>query len=392
VETILSFAAILLLGLLAARMLRRVKFPAVTAYLLLGILIGPEVLGLVARPILGVTGSISNIVLSFVAFGLGQNFSRENFSRIGKSVLWISLLEASGAWLLVTFSCLYLLRQPLPVCLLFGAIASATAPAATVMVVRESGAKGNFTDTLLGVVALDDAWCLIIFAVSLALAKGLTHSGGEGFHLSAAFARSLLEIGGALGLGTLMALIFTYFSRHLRAPGDLLIYTLGFILLNTGLAIYFHLSVLLASMFLGMVLVNINKTSFRFFDIVRTVDSPLYLAFFVLAGASLEIHLLGKLGLLALTYFIFRILGKVGCASLGGWISRAASPVKKYLGFALVPQAGVALGVALIAKAEFPPMGGMIFTTIVATTILYEIIGPFFTRWALHKAGEIGAE
>jgi len=141
VETILSFAAILLLGLLAARMLRRVKFPAVTAYLLLGILIGPEVLGLVARPILGVTGSISNIVLSFVAFGLGQNFSRENFSRIGKSVLWISLLEASGAWLLVTFSCLYLLRQPLPVCLLFGAIASATAPAATVMVVRESGAK-----------------------------------------------------------------------------------------------------------------------------------------------------------------------------------------------------------------------------------------------------------
>jgi len=392
VETILSFAAILLLGLLAARMLRRVKFPAVTAYLLLGILIGPEVLGLVARPILGVTGSISNIVLSFVAFGLGQNFSRENFSRIGKSVLWISLLEASGAWLLVTFSCLYLLRQPLPVCLLFGAIASATAPAATVMVVRESGAKGTFTDTLLGVVALDDAWCLIIFAVSLALAKGLIHSGGEGFHLSAAFARSLLEIGGALGLGTLMALIFTYFSRHLRSPGDLLIYTLGFILLNTGLAIYFHLSVLLASIFLGMVLVNINKTSFRFFDTLRTVDSPLYLAFFVLAGASLEIHVLGKLGLLALTYFIFRILGKVGGASLGGWISRAASSTKKYLGFALLPQAGVALGAALIAKAEFPPLGGMIFTTILITTILYEIIGPFFTRWALHKAGEIGAE
>jgi len=392
VETILSFAAILLLGLLAARILRRIKFPAVTAYLLLGILIGPEVLGLVARPILGVSGSISNIVLSFVAFGLGQSFSRENFSRIGKSVLWISLLEASGAWLLVTFSCLYLLRQPLPVSLLFGAIASATAPAATVMVVRESGAKGTFTDTLLGVVAIDDAWCLIIFAVSLALAKGLVHSGGEGFHLSAAFVRSLLEIGGALGLGTLMALILTYFSRHLRSPGDLLIYTLGFILLNTGLAIYFHLSVLLASMFLGMVLVNINKTSFRFFDTLRTVDSPLYLAFFVLAGASLEIHVLGKLGLLSLTYFIFRILGKVGGASLGGWISRAASPVKKYLGFGLVPQAGVALGVALIAKAEFPTLGGMIFTTIVATTVLYEIVGPFFTRWALHKAGEIGGE
>lgn len=389
-ETILSFAAILLLGLLAARILRRVKFPAVTAYLLLGVLIGPAVLGLVAGPVLDASGSISNIVLSFVAFGLGQSFSRENLSRIGKSVLWISLLEASGAWLLVTLSCLYLLRQPLPVCLLFGSIASATAPAATVMVVRESGAKGNFTDTLLGVVALDDAWCLIIFAVSLAVARGLTHSAGEGFHLSAAFARSLLEIGGALGLGASLALIFTLLSRHIRTSGDLLIYTLGFILLNTGLAIYFHLSVLLASMFLGMVVVNLSKTSFRFFDVVRTVDSPLYLAFFVLAGANLEIHVLTKLGLLSLSYFIFRILGKVGGASLGGWISRAATPVKKYLGFGLVPQAGVALGVALIAKAEFPLIGGMIFTTIVTTTILYEIVGPFFTRWALHKAGEIG--
>jgi len=258
------------------------------------------------------------------------------------------------------------------------------------MVVRESGAKGNFTDTLLGVVALDDAWCLIIFAVSLAVARGLTDSAGGGFHLSAAFARSLLEIGGALGLGTSLALIFTLLSRHIRTSGDLLIYTLGFILLNTGLAIYFHLSVLLASMFLGMVVVNLSKTSFRFFDVVRTVDSPLYLAFFVLAGASLEIHVLTKLGLLSLSYFIFRVLGKVGGASLGGWISKAATPVKKYLGFGLVPQAGVALGVALITKAEFPLIGGMIFTTIVTTTILYEIVGPFFTRWALHKAGEIG--
>ena len=391
-ETILSFAAILLLGLLAARLLRHIKFPAVTAYLLLGILIGPEVLGLVARPILGASGSISNIVLSFVAFGLGQNFSRGNVSRIGKSVLWISLLEASGAWLLVTFSCLYLLRQSLPVSLLFGSIASATAPAATVMVVRESGAKGTFTDTLLGVVAVDDAWCLIIFAISLALAKGLTHWGGEAFHLSAPFARSLVEIGGALGLGTLVALILTLFCRYLRSPEDLLICTVGFILLNTGLAIYFHLSVLLASIFLGMILVNVNKMSFRFFEILRTVESPLYLAFFVLAGASLEIHVLGKLGLIGLSYFIFRILGKVGGASLGGWISRATSPIKKYLGFGLVPQAGVALGVALIAKAEFPLMGGMIFTTIVATTVFYEIVGPFFTRWALHKAGEIGRE
>jgi len=388
-DIILSFSIILLIGLLAAKLLRLVKFPAVTAYLLLGILIGPAVLNLISPRVLKVSGLISNVVLSIIAFGLGENFSKENFSKIGKSVMYISVLEAAAAWICVTFAFFLLLKYPFHHCLVFGSIASATAPAATVMVIKEYKAKGILTNTLLGVVAIDDAWCLIIFAISLAVAKGLAGSSLDNFFLVKVFLRALLEIGAAFSLGTLTALIFSCFSRYIRTDDDLLIYTLGFILLTASIAMRFHLSVLLANMFLGIVLVNINKVSFKFFNVLRTVDSPLYLCFFVLAGANLEIGLLGKLGLIGITYLIFRMVGKMIGASLGGYLSKAASSVRKYLSFGLVPQAGVALGVALIAKMEFPEVGSLIFTTIVATTIVYEIIGPFCTKFALSRSGEI---
>jgi len=391
-NVVLSFGIVLLTGLLAAKLLHRIKFPAVTAYILMGVLIGPTILNLVSKEILNASGLISNVVLGVIAFGLGQNFSRENFSKIGKSVLWISVLEATGAWLSVFFVFLFLLRQPLYLSLLFGAIASATAPAATVMVVRECRARGIFTNTLLGVVAIDDAWCLIIFAFSLAVAKVLIGPLTGNLLLLRVLLGSLLHIGGAFLLGAGMAVILTIFSRYARTEADLLIYTLGFILFSIGTAIYFHLSVLLTNIFLGAVLVNISKRSFRFFDVLRTVDSPLYLCFFVLAGANLNFALLGKLGLIGVFYFLFRIIGKLAGASLGGYFSRAIDSVRKYLGFGLIPQAGVALGVALIAEAEFPELGGIIFTTIVTTTIIYELIGPFGTKFALSKAGEIGDE
>ncbi|GAG78800.1 unnamed protein product, partial [marine sediment metagenome] len=277
----------------------------------MGVLVGPTILNLVSKEILNASGSISNVVLGVIAFGLGQNFSRENFSKIGKSVLWISVLEATGAWLSVFFVFLFLLRQPLYLSLLFGAIASATAPAATVMVVRESGAKGIFTNTLLGIVAIDDAWCLIIFAFSLAVAKTLIGPLTGNLLLLRVLLGSLLHIGGAFLLGAGIAVILMVFSRYARTETDLLIYTLGFILFGIGTAIYFHLSVLLTNIFLGAVLVNINKRSFRFFDVLRTVDSPLYLCFFVLAGANLNVALLGKLGSIGVFYFLFRIIGKL---------------------------------------------------------------------------------
>jgi len=392
VNILLSFGVVLLAGLLAAKVLRRARFPSVTAYLLLGILIGPGVLNLIPEQVVNASGLVSNIVLGIIAFGLGQNFSRQNFSKIGKSIILISLLEATGAWASVFLASFLLLKQPLHLSLLFGAIASATAPAATVMIIREFRARGVFTNTLLGVVALDDAWCLIIFSVSLALARTLQRPVTEAFLLQKVLVSALLEIGGAFACGAAIATAVAYLSRYAKTEADVLIYTLGFVLLNTGIALYLGFPVLLANIFLGAVLVNIRRENTRFFEVFKRIDSPLYLLFFVLAGAHLEIGLLQTIGLIGVAYFGFRVAGKLLGASLGGYLSGAPRRVRKYLGFGLIPQAGVALGLALIAKVEFYPMGGIIFTTIMITTIIYEVVGPFFTKFALGRAGEIQAK
>ncbi|MDD5173353.1 MAG: cation:proton antiporter [Candidatus Omnitrophota bacterium] len=388
-NTILGVGFILTTGLFSAKLIKRIKFPAVTAYLLLGILIGPSLFKLIPEGVLNSSGLISNVVLGIIAFGIGQNFSRYHLKKIGKPIIWISILEACGAWALVTLTFLFILRQPFYISLVFGAIASATAPAATVMVIREYRARGNFTDTLLGVVAIDDAWCLIIFAISLAISQAVyTHMMAASF-LIKVFFNALLSIFGSFVLGAVLAIVLSLLYRFIRTQTELLIFTLGFIFLNIGLAIWLHLSVLLSSMFLGAILINAHRYSFKFFDALKCVDSPLFLLFFVLAGANLEISVLPKLGIISIAYLVFRVIGKVGGASLGAKISNAPENVRRYLGWGLVPQAGVALGVALIAKSDFPAVGEMIFTTIIATTVIYELIGPLCTKYALKKAGEI---
>jgi len=386
---ILSLGFILLAGLTAGKVIRRLKFPVVTAYLLLGILTGPFVFNLISQKILNASGLISFIVLGFVAFSLGQNFSFESFKRIGKSVIWISVLGACLPWFLVTAAVFLMFGQPFHVALLFGAIASATAPAATVLVIRDYKAKGSFTDTLLATVAIDDAWCLVIFAVSLALAKAMAVHGIASSALIRTVLSAIVEIGGAFILGWIMAWMLGFLSRFARSQGELLVFLLGFILFNTGVAMYLGLSVLLANMFLGAVLVNIHKLSFKFFDTLRDVDLPLYLLFFVLAGANLEIGLLPALGVLGAGYVVFRSMGKIFGALLGGYIASTPARIRNNIGLALLPQAGVALGVALIAKAEFPQVGNILFSTIVATTVFYEIIGPICTKIALSRAGEV---
>jgi len=388
-NTILGLGIVLLAGIFFARFINKLGFPAVTAYLVLGILIGPSVFNLAPKELLNASGLISNIVLGMIAFGIGQNFSIDNFRRLGKSILWISVLEACGAWIFVTSAFLIILRQPFYISLLFGAIASATAPAATVMVIREYRAKGSFTNTLLGVVAIDDAWCLMIFAISLAISKAIYNHLTSPLFLLKVVLNSIFSISGAFILGLILAFTLSHLSKYIRSSTELLIYTLGFILFSIGVALSLHLSVLLSCMFLGMALVNIHLASFKFFDAMRTIDSPLFLLFFVLAGANLEISLLQKLGLWGLVYIIFRVLGKVIGANWGAKISKSSDVIKKYLGFGLIPQAGVALGCALIAKGDFPNIGNILFTTIVATTVIYELIGPFCTKYALHKAGEI---
>ncbi|MCK4245249.1 MAG: cation:proton antiporter, partial [Candidatus Omnitrophica bacterium] len=313
-NTIFSLGIILLVGLFAAKILRQIKFPAVTTYLLLGIIIGPHLLNFVSPGIINSSGLISNIVLSIIAFGLGQNFSKEHFKKIGKSVLTISILEAVGAWILVTLALFFILKQQLYLALLFGSIGAATAPAATVMVIREYRARGTFTNTLLGVVALDDAWCLIIFSVSLAIARALSLHLGANILLLKIFLHTFGHIIGAFLLGGIIGILLNWLGRFVKTRADLLIITLGSILVTAGLSILLDFSVLLANMALGTVLINLKKHNYGFFEILHTVDTPLFLFFFVLAGANLEIPLLPKIGVIAITYFVFVVVGKIAGA------------------------------------------------------------------------------
>jgi len=274
---------------------------------------------------------------------------------------------------------------------MLGAIAVATDPATTVMVSQEYRAKGSFTDTLLGVVAVDDAWALIIFGLSLSVAKSFVNGNGSFMHIVQDLFRAFLEIAGSFALGGIIALLFNKLAYFINTTKERLIYTFGFLSLIIGLSISFNFSVLLSCMFFGAVLANINKESFQFFDSLREIDTPLYLIFFVLAGASLNINILGTAVALTLIFIIFRTIGKAAGAFAGAKLVGASAPIERYMGLALIPQAGVALACALITKhAIGGQWGDRILTITIASTVIFELIGPWATKFSLAKAGEIG--
>ena len=257
------------------------------------------------------------------------------------------------------------------------------------MVIRQYKARGLFTDVLLGTVAIDDAWGIMIFSVSLAIAQVLQVGQFSEWIIMAVTIKAAAKIFLSVILGSIMAIIASRISGYLKKREDVLTFILGAILINTGVALYFHMSPLLSNMFFGAMLVNIEKTSFKFFESVNSVDWPLYVMFYVLAGANLDIGLLTSLGLIGSVYIISRIIGRIGGAYAGAVIARAEQSIRRYMGLALMAQAGVAIGLAMMAKASLPHTGGAILNTIIATTVVYEIFGPIAARYALLKAKDI---
>jgi Kef-type K+ transport system membrane component KefB len=378
------------LGFIGARLLKYVRLPSVTAFLIVGILIGPHVLNIVTEEIFTASDFFSNLVLGIIAFSLGENFRLEEIKKGMKQIMWISLVAALGTWVLVSAAILVyfvIVKVPVYPAIVLGAAASATAPAATVLVIREYRASGLLTEFLLKVVAIDDAWCLIFAALAIAFANAMR---AEVFQISIIFA-GLGEIFGALIIGAILGYIFSFLNRFVKTSEEFLVYIFGFILLNVGLSIAINISVLLSSMMMGLVVINLARENYKFFEMLRTVDAPLYLVFFILAGAHLDFSILYKMGIVGLLYIIFRVIGKVYGAKIGAKISNAPKLVENWLGLSLTPQAGVALGIGLVAKSTFPEFGNYIFTVIAATTVIFELIGPLLTKYSLIKAGDIAS-
>lgn len=387
-NTLLSAGLILILGFIGARLLKYARLPSVTAFLLVGILIGPHVLNLVTEGIFSASDFFSNLVLGVIAFSLGENFRLEEIKKGMKQVMWISLTAAVATWLLVSgaiISYLIIVGQPMYPAIVLGAAASATAPAATVLVIREYRASGFFTEMLLKVVAIDDAWCLMLAALAIAFANAMR---ADVFQISIVFA-GIGEIFGALIIGASFGYLFSFLRRFVKTSGEFLVYIFGLILLNVGFSIAIHVSILLSSMMMGIVVINLARENYKFFEVIRTVDAPLYLIFFILAGAHLDFTILYKMGIVGVLYIIFRVIGKVYGAKLGARISKAPKPIENWIGLTLTPQAGVALGIGLVAKSTFPDFGNYIFTVIAATTVIFELVGPLLTKISLIKVGEI---
>ena len=388
-NTILCLGIVLVGALVAEKIISYLKIPAITSYILLGILLGPYALNVTGGGLIASSELLSNIVLGFIAFHIGKNFSVEHFKRIGKAVLSVSISVTVATLICVTVGTYYVAHQPFHIALLFGAISTATAPATTMMVIRQYKARGMFTDVLLGTVAIDDAWGIMIFSVSLAIAQVLQVGQFSEWIIMAVTIKAAAKIFLSVILGSIMAIITSRISGYLKRREDVLTFILGAILINTGVALYFHMSPLLSNMFFGAMLVNIEKTSFKFFESVNSVDWPLYVMFYVLAGANLDIGLLGSLGLIGSVYIISRIIGRIGGAYAGAVIAGTEQSIRRYMGLALMAQAGVAIGLAMMAKASLPHTGGAILNTIIATTVVYEIFGPIAARYALLKAKDI---
>ena len=407
-STLLSVSIALLFGLLMTRVFKPLKLPSVTAYLIAGVIIGPYCLGRLGIAGLGFAsaesvsalGLISDVALGFIAFSIGSEFRLEDLKHTGKQAFVIGIFQALVATLFVDVALygLHLLmpdKLSVPQLITLGAIATATAPAATLMVVRQYKAKGPLTDLLLPIVALDDAVGLIVFAVSFGIAKTL----GTGVvDMVSVIVNPLVEIACSLALGAVMGWILTQLEKLFNSNTNRLNMSIAFVFLTVALSMLdFHIgsvhisfSSLLVCMMLGTVFCNICPLSEDVMERTDKWTSPLFAIFFVLSGAELELGVFSDVAvvIIGLVYIIFRSLGKYFGTFASAKATKCAPNICKYLGITLLPQAGVALGMCTLAM-ELGDAGVLIRNITLFAVLIYELFGPLFTRMALTAAGDI---
>jgi len=386
------------------RLARLAKLPSLIGYMIVGVILGPSVLHLFDEASMERLSFITEIALGFVAFSIGSELNMSTLKRLGGGIISIILAESFGAFFIVVLA-VYALTRDLPLALIFGSMAPASAPAGTVAVIQECRAKGSLTTTLYAVVGFDDGLAIIIFGFAAALAKTLliTEASGAAEGILGALLAPAKEIGLSFVVGGAAGLLFYRLVRKLQSARDILIVVFGVILICTGLSIRWHLSLILTNMVVGFVLANARHES-----LLHRVTAPLlevmpllFVLFFCLAGAHLQLAALPALGAVGIVYVLGRSAGLIGGARIGALLGHVEDKVKKYVGLGILSQAGVAIGLSLIVKHEFTQLdvrynaphalaiGSSVLATITATCIFFEIIGPILTKVALKRAGEI---
>ena len=406
---LLSLSIALFAGLMLSRLAKLVQLPAVTAYLVAGILIGPFCLGAFGVNGLGFTSIenvksfsiLSDVALGFIAFSIGNEFRLSQLKTIGKQATVIGVFQAVFTTLLVDavliiVHLIFPQSFPLPAAIIMGAVASATAPAATLMVVRQYKAKGPVTDILLPVVALDDAVGLVLFSISFGVAKALI--AGQ-VSILAILIEPLLEVVLSVALGTVMGYLFSFCERFFHSRSKRLSMSVAFVLVTVAISnfsfsvwgIHVAFSPLLSCMMLGTIFCNVCDFSEQLMDRLDRWTAPIFILFFVLSGAELDLSVVADLiiVLIGLVYIVSRCFGKYFGAKISATMVKSEPNIRKYLGITLFPQAGVALGMAIKAGALSGGIGLIVANLTLFSVLIYELVGPFLTKTALAKAGEI---
>ncbi len=415
-EILLCLSVAMFAGLMLSRVAKLCKLPAVTAYLVAGILVGPYVLGQLGVPGLGFQtmdqvknlSLISDVALGFIAFSIGNEFRLSQLKKIGKQATVVGIFQAVVATLLVDAALIALHFAfpeilPLPAAIILGAVASATAPAATLMVVKQYKAKGPVTDMLLPVVALDDAVGLVLFAVSFGVAKAI--ASGNAINVLTVAVEPILEVVLSISLGAIMGVLFNFCERFFHSRSKRLAMSVTFIFVTVALSMMdFHVggvhiafSSLLACMMLGTVFCNICDFSEELMDRLDRWTAPLLILFFVLSGAQLELSVFTSLTVvvIGIVYILTRSAGKWSGSYISSRATKCDPMIVKYLGVTLLPQAGVALGMAIktqqamTGSPENLAAAQMVVNITLFAVLIYELVGPLLTKIALSRAGEI---
>ncbi len=381
----------ILSGYFIGKLINKLNVPSVAGYIIAGLILGQSFLGIFSAELIEKTSAVSDMALALIAFSIGGELLKSSLKKIGFRVFVIAFFEGFLAFIIVTAAMLFM-KVPIETAILLGAVASATAPAATVMVINELRAKGPLADTLVAVVAIDDAICLMIYAVASSVAKVMFEHSGS-IQWSHVIVKPVIEIGGSLLLGIVIGGILVFILHWVSYTREVLAVVIAAIMITLGLATYFDLSALLCNMTLGIMVTNFSSNKTKAFSVIESITAPIYTAFFVLAGARLQISLLAQVGLIGVVYTLARMAGKIAGASFGATITKADPMVKKYIGFGLLSQIGVAVGLAIVISHEFAgtEAGTLIITVLLATTVITEIVGPLCTRFAIIKSGEAGA-
>lgn len=382
----LGLAALLLFGYLGGRLAKQVKLPMVAGYVLMGLLIGPSVLHIIPAQLNVEFNLIKVLGLGMIAIMIGGELEIKRIKHLGKAIFGITIVQIIGASVVVFISMYYILNLSLALSLLLGAMATATAPASPVAVIREYKAKGPFTTTLLGVVAVDDALCIILFGVVASIVSMMLDGVFVfGLHM---FVEPAIELFGSIGFGAVTGIILIILMRTINDRTHKILIIVGIALLNSGIANIWHLSPLLTSMTTGFIFANLSNKP-QTISVLNDIDFPIFVVFFTLAGASLHLDILAANWAAAAVYIVARGIGKVGGAFWGAKLSGAPENVQKYLGFAMFSKAGVTIGLVLLVQGRFPADFALMITAIeLAAVTVCELIGPMGTRYALISSGE----